>query len=134
MRQHNGCRAASSSSKELLGNRPSETHAAALSGDYCQEDYRACPERRERCDSDVLRFHLGTSPFEQREIIMAAGKVSTQASAMFRIVDICSPEPFAAMVPAMADESTCVVETGSPYPSAAAIVAAAVISAQAPWA
>ena len=43
---------------------------------------------------------------------------------MLRNVDICSPEPFAAMVPAMPDESTCVVDTGSPYTSAAAMVAA----------
>jgi hypothetical protein len=68
------------------------------------------------------------------EMIIATGNVSTQASAMLRIVDHCSPDPLAAMVPAIPDESTCVVETGSPYPSAAAIVAAAVISAQAPCA
>ena len=45
---------------------------------------------------------------------MAAGSVSTQASAILRTVESCSPEPFAAMVPAMPDDSTWVVETGSP--------------------
>ena len=65
---------------------------------------------------------------------MAAGRVSTHAIAMLRTVANCSPDPFAAMVPAMPEESTWVVDTGSPYPSAAAIVAAAVISAQAPCA
>jgi len=53
---------------------------------------------------------------------------------MLRIVDHCSPDPLAAMVPAMPEDSTWVVDTGSPYPSAAAMVAAAVISAQAPYA
>ena len=48
------------------------------------------------------------------ESIIAAGKVSTQASAMLRIVDHCSPDPLAAMVPAMPEESTWVVETGRP--------------------
>ena len=37
---------------------------------------------------------------------MAAGKVNTQASAMLRIVDHCNPDPLAAMVPAIPDEST----------------------------
>jgi hypothetical protein len=45
----------------------------------------------------------------------------------------CSPEPLAAIVPATPDDNTCVVETGSPYISAAAIVPAATTSAQAPW-
>jgi len=65
-------------------------------------------------------------------MIIAAGSVRTQANAMLRTVANCSPEPFAAIVPAMPDDKTCVVETGSPNPSAAAMVAAAVISAQAP--
>jgi hypothetical protein len=68
------------------------------------------------------------------EITIAAGKVSTQAKAILRTVESCNPEPFAAMVPAMPEDRTWVVETGSPYMSAAAIVAAAVISAQAPCA
>ena len=67
-------------------------------------------------------------------MIIAAGSVRTQANAMLRTVANCSPEPFAAIVPAMPDDKTCVVETGSPNPSAAAMVAAAVISAQAPCA
>jgi hypothetical protein len=33
---------------------------------------------------------------------------------MLRSVDICRPDPFAAMVPATPDESTWVVDTGSP--------------------
>jgi hypothetical protein len=48
------------------------------------------------------------------EITIAAGNVSTQASAMLRTVESCKPEPLAAIVPAMPDDSTCVVETGSP--------------------
>ena len=44
---------------------------------------------------------------------IAAGSVSTQASAMLRTVDHCRPEPFAAIVPAMPDDSTWVVDTGS---------------------
>lgn len=43
---------------------------------------------------------------------MAAGNVSTHASTMLRIVAICSPEPFAATVPGMQDDRTCVVDTG----------------------
>ena len=45
---------------------------------------------------------------------IAAGSVRTQAMTMLRMVDHCNPEPFAAMVPAMPDDSTCVVETGKP--------------------
>ncbi len=45
---------------------------------------------------------------------MAAGNVSTHASAMLRTVDNCSPEPFADMVPAIPDDSTGVVVTGNP--------------------
>jgi len=90
----------------------------------------------------ALRFPMGRRTYSSLEkiryrvpeTIIAAGNVSTQASAMLRIVDHCSPDPLADMVPAIPDESTWVVDTGSPYPSAAAMVAAAVISAQAPWA
>ena len=66
--------------------------------------------------------------------IIAAGKVSTQAIAILRTVSHCRPDWFAAIVPAMPEESTCVVLTGSPNQSAAPIVAIAVISAAAPWA
>ncbi len=66
--------------------------------------------------------------------IIAAGRVSTHAVAMLRIVASCRPDPFAAIVPAIPEDSTCVVDTGRPKTSAAPIVAAAVISAQAPWA
>ena len=51
---------------------------------------------------------------------------------MLRIVDNCRPEPLAAIVPATPDDSTWVVDTGNPYMSAAAIVAAATSSAAAP--
>ena len=54
---------------------------------------------------------------------IAAGSVSTQASAMLRSVDHWMPEPLAAIVPATPDDSTWVVETGRPRPSAAPIVA-----------
>ena len=46
--------------------------------------------------------------------VIAAGSVITQASAMLRTVDICSPEPLAAMVPATPEDRMWVVETGSP--------------------
>ncbi len=52
---------------------------------------------------------------------------------MLRIVDICTPDPFAAIVPATPEESTCVVETRKPKLSAAAIVPIATISAAAPY-
>ena len=48
------------------------------------------------------------------EITMAAGNVNTQAMAILRTVESCNPEPFAAMVPAMPEERTWVVETGRP--------------------
>jgi len=63
---------------------------------------------------------------------MDAGSVSTQAMARLRTVDHCRPEWFAAIVPAMPDESTCVVLTGMPNQSAAPMVSMAVISAAAP--
>ena len=44
---------------------------------------------------------------------------------MLRSVPHCMPEPLASIVPAMPDDSTWVVETGRPRPSAAPIVAAA---------
>ncbi len=52
---------------------------------------------------------------------------------MLPIVDHCIPEPLATIVPATLDESTWVVDTGRPKPSAAPIVAAAMSSAAAPW-
>jgi hypothetical protein len=54
--------------------------------------------------------------------IIEAGSVSTHAIARLRTVDHCSPEWFAAMVPAIPDDSTCVVLTGSPNQSAAPMV------------
>ncbi len=53
---------------------------------------------------------------------------------MFLIVPHCSPDPFAAIVPATPLDSTWGVDTGSPYTSAMPIVAIATISAQAPCA
>jgi hypothetical protein len=64
---------------------------------------------------------------------MAAGSVRIQAIARLRSVPHCSPDPFAAIVPATPLVSTWVVETGSPYMSAPAIVMAATSSAAAPW-
>src|SRR5262249_58578747 len=46
----------------------------------------------------------------------------------------CRPERLAAIVPATPDDSTCMVETGSPNMSAAAMVLIATTSALAPWA
>ena len=66
--------------------------------------------------------------------MIAAGSVSTQATARLRSVAICSPEWFAAMVPATPEDSTCVVETGKPNMSAAPIVSIATTSAEAPCA
>lgn len=54
------------------------------------------------------------SQYSEPDNSIAAGNVSTQASPMLRSVRICRPEPFAAIVPATPDESTCVVETGRP--------------------
>src|ERR1700757_4964107 len=64
----------------------------------------------------------------------AAGRVNTQAAAMFLIVENCSPLLFAAIVPATPELNTCVVLTGSPKLSAAKIVPMATSSAVAPWA
>jgi hypothetical protein len=44
----------------------------------------------------------------------AAGKVKTQAAAILRMVDHCSPLLLANMVPATPEESTWVVLTGKP--------------------
>lgn len=46
--------------------------------------------------------------------MMAAGSVSCHAIARLRTVDHCRPDPLAAMVPAMPDASTWIVETGRP--------------------
>jgi hypothetical protein len=62
----------------------------------------------------------------------AAGSVKTHAIAMLRTVLSCSQLLFAIMVPATPDESTCVVETGNPKPSAAMMVPIATSSAAAP--
>src|SRR4030095_2833722 len=61
-----------------------------------------------------------------------AGKVSTQARIRLRTVPRCRPEPLAAIVPATPEDRTCVVLTGKPNISAAAIVLLATISAAAP--
>jgi len=54
------------------------------------------------------------SQYSEPDSRIAAGRVSTQAISRLRMVDICRPERFAAIVPATPDESTCVVETGRP--------------------
>jgi hypothetical protein len=54
-----------------------------MSKDKIVEHHREAAEHHELADSTI-----------------AAGSVSTQASAMLRIVDHCRPEPFAAIVPA----------------------------------
>ena len=63
---------------------------------------------------------------------MAQGSVKIQASAILRSVANWMPEPLASIVPATPDDRTWVVETGRPKPSAAPIVAMAMISAAAP--
>ena len=63
---------------------------------------------------------------------MHTGKVSTQASKTLRKVCICNPDLLAAIDPAMPEESTWVVLTGSPYQSASPIVIMATNSAEAP--
>ena len=55
---------------------------------------------------------------KERDRPIAQGNVSTHASAWLRRIDICTPEPLAAIVPATPEESTCVVETGGPKLSA----------------
>ena len=54
------------------------------------------------------------SQYSEPDSRIAAGRVSTQAISRLRMVDICRPERFAAIVPATPEESTCVVETGRP--------------------
>lgn len=65
---------------------------------------------------------------------MDTGSVSTHAISKLRTVAHCNPDRLATMVPATPEESTCVVLTGRPNPSAAPMVTMAVISAAAPWA
>ena len=83
---------------------------------------------------ELCSEHFGEQPEQAAGQQIAAGSVSTHAMSRLRTVDICSPDRFAAIVPATPDDSTCVVDTGSPYMSAAAIVTAATSSADAPCA
>ena len=53
---------------------------------------------------------------------------------MLRTVDICRPDFCAAIVPAMPEESTCVVDTGKPNADDAPMVVIATSSAEAPCA
>ena len=88
-------------------------------------------------NSGILPNHqnvLRNSQNNEPDNSIATGSVNTHASAKFRTVDHWMPEWLAAIVPAMPEESTCVVLTGSPKPSAAPMVAIAVISATAPCA
>jgi hypothetical protein len=70
--------------------------------------------RGEEANCKLAQNSWLNTQWRDAERIIAAGKVSTQPSAILRSVDICRPEPFAAMAPATPDESTCVVETGRP--------------------
>jgi hypothetical protein len=70
--------------------------------------------------------------YKEPESSIAAGNVNTQAMSRLRIVAHCKPDLLATMAPATPDESTCVVETGKPYISAAPIVIIATSSADAP--
>src|SRR6187402_3558992 len=72
------------------------------------------------------------SQYNEPDSITATGKVSTHAIARLRTVLICRPDWFATIVPATPEESTCVVDTGKPYMSAAPIVSIATTSAEAP--
>ena len=45
---------------------------------------------------------------------IAAGSVRTHAISRLRTVALCRPDRRAAIVPATPDDSTCVVDTGSP--------------------
>ena len=63
---------------------------------------------------------------------MVAGKVNIQADKIVLTVLKFRPDLFATMVPATALFKTCVVETGIPKPSAAAIVLIAISSADIP--
>ena len=54
------------------------------------------------------------SQYSVPDRIIAIGNVSTHAMSRLRTVAICSPDPFAAIVPATPDDSTWVVETGKP--------------------
>ena len=66
-------------------------------------------------EAGFARFqnNLENIQYSVPEITIAAGKVNTQAIAILRTVESCNPEPLAAIVPAMPDDKTCVVETGS---------------------
>ena len=87
-----------------------------------------------RSHLDLVERPSENSTNRLADSIMATGSVSTQAIARFRTVFHCRPEPFAAIVPAMPDDSTWVVETGRPMTSAAPIVPMVTSSADAPCA
>lgn len=63
---------------------------------------------------------------------MVAGKVKIHAERMVLMVLKFKPDLLATMVPATAEFKTCVVDTGIPKPSAAAIVDMATNSADIP--
>jgi hypothetical protein len=65
-------------------------------------------------DGECIQKTWLNTKYRVPDNIIAAGRVRIHASAMLRSVDICSPDPFAAIVPATPDESTWVVDTGSP--------------------
>ena len=63
---------------------------------------------------------------------MVAGNVKIQAERMVFTVAKFKPDLLATIVPATAEFKTCVVDTGKPKPSAAAIVVIATYSADMP--
>src|SRR5260370_9059582 len=81
-----------------------------------------------RCEEERGYSSFENSKYRLPEMIIAAGRVSTQARAMLRIVDHCSPHPLAAMVPAMPENTTSVHETTIQHPSAPELDAAHMIS------
>ena len=62
--------------------------------------------RSDRTASRRVQNTWLNSQYNEPEITIAAGSVSTQAVSRLRIVDICRPDLLAAMVPATPDEST----------------------------
>src|SRR6516225_6888124 len=59
--------------------------------------------------SDAYVVNLLKNQYRTPDKTAAAGSVNTQASAISRSVEVCSPLLFAAIVPATPDESTFVV-------------------------
>ena len=80
------------------------------------------------------RDSVPAARYEMAASAIETGKVRIQASARLRTVRHCSPEPFAAIVPATPEDSTWVVLTGRPNFEARPMVNMATSSADAPCA